>query len=63
MERSAVSTRTKRDSLLQEGLRRLRNMDGGSTNGEVKEVLGEFSHGLMVQDIQRELGGTYSREF
>ena len=41
MERSAVSTRTKRDTLFQEGLRRHRNMDGGSTEEEVKEGLGE----------------------
>ena len=48
MERSAVSTRTKRDTLFQEGLRRLRNMDVKSTDGELKEVLSEFSYSMMV---------------
>ena len=48
MERSAVSRRTKRDTLFQEGLRRLRNMDRGSTEEEVKEVLGEFSNSMRV---------------
>ena len=48
MERSAVSTRVKRDTLFQEGLRRLRNMDRGSTEEEEKEVLGEFSNSMMV---------------
>ena len=48
MERSAVFMRTKRDTLFQEGLRRLTNMDVMSTHGELKEVLSEFSYIMMV---------------
>ena len=48
MYRSAVSIRTKRDTLFQEGLRRLRHMDDSCTDEEVNYVMAEFCHSMMV---------------
>ena len=46
--RSAISRRTKRDTLLQEGMRRLRNMGPGVTNGEKNEVMSKYMNMLRV---------------
>ena len=48
MYRSAVSIRTKRDTLFQEGLRRLRHMDDSCTVEEVNHVMAEFCYNMMV---------------
>ena len=48
MYRSAVSTKTKRDSLLQEGLRRIRNCSPGSDPNTRKEALTKYMWTLMV---------------
>ena len=48
MFRLAVSMRTKRDTLFQEGLRRLRHMDAKCMEEEIKGVMTEFSYSVMV---------------
>ena len=46
--RSAISKRTKRDSLLQEGIRRLRNLGPTADQLEVKTILSIFMNSLMI---------------
>ena len=46
--RSALSERTKRDSLFQEGMRRLRNIDPVTSNGDRSKILADFSNTLRI---------------
>ena len=48
MYRSAISAKTKRDSLFQEGLRRIRNMSPGITLQERISVLSQFMNCLKI---------------
>ena len=48
MYRSAVAARTKRDSLLQEGLRRLRHTCEDASAEEVRHVMGEYMNMLRI---------------
>ena len=46
--RSALNNRTKRDTLFQEGLRRLRNTDIYTDPDDIKELLGQFLNDMRV---------------
>ena len=48
MYRSAVPSKTKRDSLFQEGLRRLRNMSDDITQGEKCDALSQFMNTFRI---------------
>ena len=48
MYNSAISVKTKRDSLLQEGLRRIRNTCKQATQVEKRRVLGEYMNMLRI---------------
>ena len=48
MYRSAINPRTKRNSLFQEGLRRLRNLSEGISNFEQKTIMKEFMNMLRI---------------
>ena len=48
MYRSAVSAKTKRDSLLMEGIRRLRNISTGVSEIERRNILGRFMNTLRL---------------
>ena len=45
---SAISNRIKRDSLLQEGLRRIRNCSSGVTEGEKTRILSSYMNTLRI---------------
>ena len=48
MEKSAINERTKRDTLLQEGLRRLRNTDIYVSEDERNEILSEYCNSMRI---------------
>ena len=48
MYRLAVSAKTKRDSLLMEGIRRLRNISTGVSATERRNILGRFMNTLRL---------------
>ena len=54
MWRSAISKKTKRDSLLQEGLRRYRNMGQGVDDAEKRLVLSRFMNQLRISGFDHQ---------
>ena len=46
--RSALPTKTKRESLLQEGLRRLRHLSSGVNSAEKCEIMSNFMNSLKI---------------
>ena len=50
MYRSAIPTRTKKDSLLQENFRRIRNMGSEAPDGERIMTLGKFMNSLKMSE-------------
>ena len=55
MDRSAINHRTKRNTLLQEGLRRIRNMDQNISSDEWREVLSIFANTMRVSGYSQKV--------